>query len=161
MNTDPEAGVVKGTDPASTPYTDAFKDAPPYAAFKGGDSPHHTGESCSEQGCHGTKAFALLIGGTIYKDYKGTIVAPGVEVRVADSNGHAVSTHSAPNGSFYIKSSASNGVAFPAFVGVRDATTTRPMITPLTGAMGSCSAATCHVVGGSPNNGAYYPVHVP
>ena len=89
--------------------------------------------------------------------------AAGVEVRIVDSAGHAASAYSGSNGNFYIRSGSANGVTFPAIVGARDATTTRPMITTLTASMDSCGQTKCHVPGGGPktNTGNYYPIHVP
>jgi hypothetical protein len=149
--------------PRITP--DAFTGAPAFTSMVG-NSAHKPGESCMQSGCHGPAAGAqetsFLIGGTVYKDYKGTIPAPGVEVRVLDMAGHAVSVYSGMNGNFYIHL-ANSTVMLPAVVGVRDGTTTRPMVTTLTPTtgMGSCAAAGCHVIGGSPATGAYYPIHVP
>jgi hypothetical protein len=112
-------------------------------------------------GCHGAGADAggFLIGGTVYADYAGTIPAPGVEIRVRDMAGKAVSVYSGQNGNFFIGLGA--GISFPAIVGARDGMTTRPMVTVLTGTMGSCASAGCHIVGGTPTTGAYYPIHVP
>jgi hypothetical protein len=147
--------------PRVTP--DAFTGAPAFVS-KTGSSPHNAGKSCMASGCHATgggggDAPPFLIGGTVYQDYAGTIPAPGVEVRVLDSKGNAVSVYSGTNGNFYVN--AGSAVAFPAMVGARDATTTRPMVTALTGTMGSCASTGCHVVGGTPASGAYYPIHVP
>jgi hypothetical protein len=105
----------------------------------------------------------MLLGGTVYSDYKGTQPAPGVEVRIVDSAGHSATAHSGPEGNFYILSAGANGVTFPAVVAARDARTTRPMITMLAATMGSCGQTTCHVPGGGPmsNTGSYYPIHVP
>jgi hypothetical protein len=126
-----------------------------------------------KSGCHGPGGgeTPFLIGGTVYKDYKGTIPAAGVEIRVQDMAGHAVSVYSGMNGNFYIHSNGS-GVTLPAMVAARDGTTTRPMITQLTtngfnvgvGTMGSCASGGCHITGGTdggPVSGAYYPIHVP
>jgi len=120
-----------------------------------------------QSGCHATQggrsdAPEFLIGGTVYQDYFGLQPAAGVEVRVVDGNGHAVSAYSGREGNFYVRSSATNGVTFPAVVGARNGTITRPMITTLFGpAMGSCAQSPCHVAGGSPATGSYYPIHVP
>jgi hypothetical protein len=120
-----------------------------------------------QQGCHSSlgghsEAPTFVIGGTVYQDYAGQIPAEGVEIRIVDSSGNAASTYSAHNGAFFLRDSNSNGVTFPAVVGARDGTTTRPMITTLsTSSMGSCGQSTCHVSGGSPANGTYYPIHVP
>jgi hypothetical protein len=84
-------------------------------------------------------------------------------VRILDGAGHAASTYSGSNGNFYIRA-GTDSVAFPAVVGARNATTSRPMITMLsTAGMGSCNQTTCHVPGGGPqtNTGDYYPIHVP
>jgi hypothetical protein len=152
--------------PAATPTPDAFTGAPAYVS-KVGSSPHNAGKSCLSSGCHGGgggDASPFLIGGTVYKDYKGTVPAPGVEIRVKDMAGNTVSVYSGTNGNFYINSSGS-GITLPAIVGARDGTTSRPMITNLTSAaMGSCASAGCHILGGTdggPVSGAYYPIHVP
>jgi len=145
-------------------FQDPFGGAPAYAAMTGSSS-HHAGASCMSSGCHGSgsEAPSFLLGGTVFSDYKGATPAPGVEVRVVDSAGHSATTYSGPEGNFYIRSGNANGVTFPAVVGARDGTTARPMITTLTGTMGSCGQAACHVPGGGPtsNTGNYYPIHVP
>ncbi len=158
----PDAGA-NPNDPAPTAYTDPFAGAPAYASpsKQGGDTSHHPGESCAQKGCHGSGGEGpdFLIGGTVYQDYGGTVAAVGVEVRVMDTQGHAVSTYSQSNGNFYIRSGTSaNGVVFPAVVGVRDANIARPMITQLTGTMGSCAQGGCHV---GADAGGYYPIHIP
>lgn len=115
-----------------------------------------------QSGCHGSGNIeSFLIAGTVFKDYAGTIPYPGVEVRVQDANGRTYTTYSRSNGNFYM-GGGGGSLALPAIVAARDATTTRPMVTQLTTAgMGSCASAGCHVVGGSPSTGAYYPIHVP
>jgi hypothetical protein len=154
-----EGGATQGPPP--TAFNDPFSGAPAYA--KGSSMGSHpdgdeSGTDCTK--CHGKGGDgpALLIGGTVYKDYAGTTPAVGVEVRVVDTQGHAVSTYTNNTGMFAIRSSNANGVVFPAVVGARDGTTQRPMITQLTGTMGSCSQATCHV---GQSAGGYYPIHVP
>ncbi len=155
------AAWVSG-DAASFP--DPFSGAPPFSSQMGTDS-HNAGKSCIESGCHGSVAAAesFLVGGTVYADYKGTTPAPGVEVRIADSTGHATSTYSGPEGNFFITSANAGGVTLPAVVGARTASSIRPMITTLTVSMGSCAQTPCHVPGGSPigATGNYYPIHVP
>jgi hypothetical protein len=143
-------------------FQDPFAGAPAYAS-QTGQSSHNPGQSCMQGGCHGGEAPSFLIGGTIYADYKGMTPAAGVEVRIVDSAGHAASTHTGPNGNFHIPSGSANGVTFPAIVGARSGTTTRPMITTLTSSMGSCGQTHCHVPGGGPVSGTgnYYPIHVP
>jgi len=167
-----DAGAPAAGDGAS--FQDPFAGAGPYSAPDGGKGSHNAGKSCIESGCHvasstcivGGTACPFVIGGTVYLDYKGAAEAgaPGVEVRIVDSAGHVTSTYSGPEGNFYIMSTNSAGVTFPAVVGVRDADGTRPMITALTAAsLGSCGQATCHIPGGGPlsNTGNYYPIHVP
>jgi hypothetical protein len=148
--------------PSTGTTTDAFTGAPPYKSTVG-NSAHHPGESCSSSNCHGPAGgeTTFIVGGTVYKDYKGTIPAPGVEVRVVDAAGKSVSTYSGTNGNFSL-SQGGNAVMFPVMVGIRDGTTTRPMVTAITStAMGSCASSGCHIIGGSPASGAYYPIHVP
>ncbi|MDP9152052.1 MAG: hypothetical protein M3O36_19180 [Myxococcota bacterium] len=155
----PEAGAPPVLPPPRT-TPDAFGGAPPFVS-KVGSSPHNPGQSCMKSGCHGPGGgeTPFLIGGTVYKDYKGTIPAPGVEIRVLDAKGNAMSVYSGSNGNFYIHTSAT--LTPPFIVGARDGTTTRPMVTTITGTMGTCAASGCHVVGGSPMTAAYYPIHVP
>jgi hypothetical protein len=168
VNEDSDGGVTAtGTNPPPTAYTDPFSGAPPYSAQGGGggDTAHNAGKSCMNKGCHptaggGGEAPSFLIGGTVYEDYYGTTPAVGVEVRIVDSAGNAASAYSDRGGSFYIRSSGTN-VTFPAVVGARNGTITRPMITTLTSTMGSCAQSPCHVAGGSPPMGTYYPIHVP
>lgn len=149
------------SNPPPTAYTDPFAGAPAYVSTKPkGDTSHHPGEGCGNQGCHGKGGDgpSFLIGGTVYTDYAGTTPAVGVEIRVVDTSNNAVSTYSQSNGNFYISSGSANGVVFPAVVGARDGTTTRPMITQLTGSMGTCAQNGCHV---GTDAGGYYPIHVP
>lgn len=169
VNVDPasDAGPHAVDAGEASTVRDPFGGAAPYAG-KTGSGTHNAGMSCVHAGCHGSAASAagapgLLLGGTVYTDYKGTNAAPGVEVRIVDAAGHAASTFSGPEGNFYIMSSSANGVTFPAVVGARDAKTTRPMVTVLTADMASCGQAKCHAPGGGPmsNTGNYYPVHVP
>lgn len=175
-----------GIDPPPTPYNDPFAGANPYAkkGGGGGDTPHNAGRACggdNNSGCHssggggGDHGPALLIGGTVYQGYPpdggitqttgdgGTttiaqLPAVGVEVRVLDEHGNALSAYSYSNGVFYILASNAGAVTLPAWVGARDGTTARPMITELTGNMGNCSQSACHV---GTENGGYYRVHVP
>jgi hypothetical protein len=146
-------------------FTDPFAGAPAYVATTIAPS-HNVGLSCIGAGCHaqsGTNpAPNFLFGGTVFADYKGTAPAPGVEVRAVDSVGNVVSVFTGPEGNFYLPASAVKGLSFPLVVGARNATTTRPMITTVTASSGSCGQKACHVRGGgSPDAGAYYPIHVP
>lgn len=145
-------------------FQDPFGGAPLYSAQTGNDS-HNAGMSCIQSGCHGSVAAApsFLVGGTVYADYKGTTPASGVEVRISDAAGHSANAYSGPEGNFYILSTSANGVTFPAVIGARDANAARPMITALTGNMGSCGQTQCHVPGGGSLSATdnYYPIHVP
>jgi hypothetical protein len=156
-----DAGIDSGDGAA---IQDPFAGAPGYTAGQPGGSSHNAGKSCVQSGCHasGGDGPTFLVGGTVYKDYKGTTGAPGVEVRVVDSAGNAASAYSGPEGNFYISAGKSN-LTFPLIVGARDGTTTRPMVTTLTTGMASCGQQGCHVPGGGPttNTGNYYPIHVP
>jgi len=149
---DPFAGApayVKGTDTAGP------------LSLSDPAGPHHIGASCGNGSCHAPGACGaapcFLIGGTAYDEYKGTTPAAGAEIRVLDMQGHAASCYVGPNGNFRILADA--GVTLPAIVGIRDGTTTRPMVTVL--GNGMCATSSCHSVGGSPATGAVYPVHVP
>ncbi len=142
-----------------TPFTDPFAGAPAYVKPQRGDTAHNAGQACGQKGCHGGgEGPTFLIGGTIYADYAGSQPAVGVEIRVVDTNGNAASTYSDSVGNFYIKAGSTN-VAFPANVGARNGSIQRPMITQLTGAMGSCNQAGCHEHPANPQ--AYDPIHIP
>lgn len=166
INVNPYSDGGALSEGGGTSFQDPFAGAPGYTAGTGEDS-HNAGKACLQSGCHGSgggEAPSFLVGGTVYADYKGTTPAAGVEVRIVDSAGHAASTYSSSNGNFYIRSSNAGGVGFPAVIGARNATTTRPMITLLSGpGMGSCGQTKCHVPGGGPQSGTgdYYPIHVP
>ncbi len=168
INVNPYSDAGSGTSSGGgSSFQDPFAGAPGYSPGQPGDTSHNPGQACLQSDCHGGgggEAPSFLIGGTVYADYKGTTPAPGVEVRIVDSAGHAASAYSGSNGNFYIRSSAANGVTFPAVIGARDATATRPMITVLSSpGMGSCGQTKCHVAGGGPQSGTgnYYPIHVP
>jgi hypothetical protein len=172
VNPTSEAGAAGG-EGGGTTFQDPFAGTPGYKAGMSGDGHHNAGQACGQACCHGgggnacqgDTGPAFLIGGTVYTDYKGTTPAPGVEVRIVDSAGHAASTYSASDGNFYIRAASNTtGVTFPAIIGARNASASRPMITKLsTASMGSCGQAKCHVPGGGPqtNSGNYYPIHVP
>lgn len=151
-----DGGVQQGEH---TAFTDPFAGAPAYAKPGKQGNSHNAGMACGNKGCHGGgEGPPFLIGGTVYADYGGTTPAVGVEVRVVDGKGNAASTYSDSGGNFYIKAGTTS-VAFPANVGVRSANAQRPMITPLTGAMGSCGQAGCHEHPANPQ--AYDPIHIP
>ncbi len=164
-NTVNEAGTDDANNPPPTSFTDPFAGQPAYTSKGGGGGgSHHAGESCMQSNCHsagggGGEAPAFLIGGTVYTDYFSTTPAVGVEVRIVDTNNNGASTYSDSNGNFYIHSSTTIG--YPAVVGARNATITRPMITQIsTAAMGSCGQGGCHIPGGKPT-ASYYQIHVP
>jgi hypothetical protein len=168
-----DAGVYDAFPEATVGSTaSAFADAGPYTASSGSlplhvtdDAGHHLGASCGP--CHtagatgtlcGSSAIpCLTLGGTVYQDYKGMVPASGVEIRVVDLKGNAATTYSGPYGNFALTVDA--GVTLPAMVAARDPSSTRPMVTTL--ATGACATAGCHVLGGSPDAGTYYPIHVP
>ena len=153
-----DAGPINGGDgqAGGGSFTDPFAGAPAYVKPSKQGNAHNPGRSCGDKGCHGSggEGPAFLIGGTIYTDYAGTTPAVGVEIRVVDTNNNAASTYSDSVGNFYIRSGSSS-VALPAYVGARDGNISRPMVTQLTGGMGSCNQATCHATGG------YGPIHIP
>jgi hypothetical protein len=162
-----DGSASNGNDGGGASSQDPFAGAPAYAS-QTGQQTHNAGQSCIQSGCHGSGASggtvpSFLVGGTVYADYKGTTPAVGVEVRIVDPAGHATSVYSGPSGTFFLSSGNASGVTFPAAVGARDATTTRPMITTLTSSMGSCGQTHCHVAGGGPltSTGNYYPIHIP
>ena len=151
---------------------DPFGGAPAYVRMTpdagtdlGAAAAHNQGSSCLQSACHapGGMGMTLLLGGTLYDDYYGTTaVKAGVEVRIRDFSGHAISVYTDATGNFFVRAADANGLTFPAVVGVRDGASTRDMITTLSSAtMGSCSESPCHVKGGSPSTGAYYPLHIP
>jgi hypothetical protein len=159
-------GSASGNGTDGSTAGDPFAGAPAYAAQMG-SSTHNAGKSCVAAGCHAPPGVAgappFSIGGTVYTDYLGQTPAPGVEVRILDSSGHATSVYSGPEGNFYLVASSSSSVAFPAVVGARNASATRLMITPLASSSGSCGQSNCHIPGGGSltGTGNYYPIHVP
>jgi hypothetical protein len=145
---------------------DPFAGAPAYAGDAGATT-HNPGLSCITAGCHalsgGTTAPDFFLGGTVFTDYTGTTPAVGVEIRVADANGNAVSAYTGPTGTFFIAAANAKDLTFPVVVGARSGGTERPMITQLGSTQTSCSQQSCHVSGGGPTSdaGNYYPIHVP
>jgi len=165
-----DSGSSGSSGSSGTPAVDAFTGAPAFQPVsnpgtrcrKPGDHPWPNGNPAG-QPCNSCHEHSNAFGGTIYKDMQGAIPAPGVEVRLRDGAGHTVSTHTDQDGNFLM---GGGGVTLPAYVGVRDATMTRPMATELTSAMtGSCAAATCHTgsYSGGPIFGGsgYWAVHLP
>lgn len=156
INPSSREGGTAAEGAAPTTYADPFAGAPAYAAPSPGDTAHHPGEDC--MGCHKSSGPSFFIAGTVYADYAGTALA-GAEIRVVDTNNHAASAYSDAAGNFYIKTGTTN-LVLPAIVGVRTAAFPkgRPMITQLTGAMGSCNQVACHH---HPKTSGYDPIHVP
>ncbi len=159
--------------PESAPgqTTSVFTGQPAYAAPSGklpgnvaqpDGSTHWNGTSCDT--CHksggacGAAYPCLAAGGTVYQDYKGTVPAAGVELRAVDGMGHSVVTWSGALGNFAVLPDA--GLTGALTVGMRTATSTRPMVTIVP--FGGCATAgACHVLGGSPEAGSYFPIHMP
>ena len=91
-------------------------------------------------GCHvaGGAATPFAFAGTAFKDVAGTIPAVGVEVRVRAADGTAVSAYTDQDGNFYHAAA----IAFPASVGVRNATSSHVMMGMPPA--GGCNGAQCH-----------------
>lgn len=113
------------------------------------------GHSCVNE-CHYTPGGAAaakpyVAGGTVYTDNTGTTVVPaGVEVRIKNPDGTAVSAFTDENGNFFIRQGEFD-IQQGAAVGVRDATNTMLMVSKLgAGATGGACANgnACHVKGG-------------
>ena len=139
-------GGEGGVPVAPPPPPSVFKGAVAFAPRNGSNS-HNAGRDCMS--CHrngGDEAPRFALGGTLY-DGAGKAVG-GAEVRLLDANGKATSVYTGTNGTFFI-----NGTGFvaPAWVGVRNATIVRDMITTLQASNGGacsschCTGATCTV----------------
>jgi len=130
------SGVVRPPPPVSV-----FKNATAFATRAGRNS-HNAGKDCMS--CHksgGGEAPRFALGGTLY-DGMGKAVG-GAEVRLVDATGKASSVYTGTNGTFYLNGA---GFAGPAFVGVRNATSTQDMFTALQSSNGgACSS--CHCTG--------------
>ena len=180
-------GGGPGVDEAGAPVTDggsgtetsagppnAFTGAPPYTTvIAGGDTlnANHNfagatpttnplTQACLD--CHGPAGGAstkFAFGGSVFKDTAGTIPAPSVEIRVRDSAGTAMVTHSDVNGNFYaaIAGGGPQPITANSLAGARDNAGNLGAMTP---AMtkptdGSCGGGgTCH-------GGTAGKVHVP
>jgi len=101
------------------------------ASGKGCSGQHNVGKDCLQ--CHGF-AFA----GTIY-DGSGKALS-GVEVRVVDSTGMAISTYSCTNGNFYVQNGSFTA---PGHTAARNAASTTSMVSAMTN--GGCNS--CHCTG--------------
>lgn len=134
-----DAGGIVVTPPPSI----VFQGAPAFVA-RNGPNAHNAGRDCMS--CHrnaGGDAPQFSFGGTLY-DANGSALG-GAEVRIVDTNGKASSVYTATNGTFYQNGS---GFAAPAHIGVRNATASAEMFTPLQAANGgACSS--CHCTGAS------------
>jgi mono/diheme cytochrome c family protein len=131
--------------PPPPPATNAFTGAAAFTSKIGqsarkDDHPwangNPKGQDCSN--CHN-----FFAGGTVFTTAAGTTPAAGVEVRIRDAAGNAVSAWTDQDGNFYIKKSG--GVALPALVGARNATTNALMGATISD--GGCASASCHVAG--------------
>jgi hypothetical protein len=139
-----DGGAIVVTD-AGAPVT-AFTGAPAFASVAGpsarksahnfsGNSPttNPAGRACFS--CHGAGDPSMVFGGTVYADLAGTIPAASVEVRVGSTT-----VHTDQDGNFYLLGAA---LKTSSLTGVRDATSVRPMASPITN--GNCNG--CHTGG--------------
>ncbi len=174
-----EAGVPIGTDAGmgsevSAGPPNAFTGAPPYTTvIAGGDTlnANHNfagatpttnpiNQACLD--CHGPGGGAstkFAFGGSVFKDMAGTIPAPSVEVRVRDTAGNAMVTHTDVNGNFYaaVATGGPQPITANSLGGARDnAGNLGAMSVPFTAATdGSCGGGgTCH-------GGTAGKIHVP
>lgn len=173
-----EAGAPLGTDAGMGADTagppTAFTGAPPYTTvITGGDTlnanhnfpaatptTNPVDQACLD--CHGPGGGAstkFAFGGSVFKDMAGTIPAPSVEVRVRDTAGNAMVTHTDVNGNFYaaIATGGPQPIAANSLAGSRDSTgDVGTMVTAFTGPTnGSCGGGgTCH-------GGTAGKIHVP
>lgn len=135
----------------------AFTGAGPYVATLGPSTRQAThnfatnnpptnpaGQACLA--CHiaGGAAKEFVMGGTVWKDSAATIPSPGIEVRLRDSAGVAVSAFTDVDGNFYFLKGATGTPTPPALAGIRDATTTKLM----GGAIDVANCNNCHKIGG-------------
>lgn len=152
-----DGGVFGNTGPyqqgtaklSSTQPKHADQDAAP--ALQGSQNP--AGHSCVEE-CHSagkpaaTKPYAA--GGTVYTDNGSNApVGAGVEVRIRNPDGKAISVYTDENGNFFIPA-ADFTIQDLAHSGIRNATDTQLMGTTLSAATGGqCATGSgCHAKGG-------------
>jgi hypothetical protein len=87
------------------------------------------------------------IAGTVYNSQAGTAPVAGAEVRVVDAKGTELALiYSDALGNFWADTIV-GGLPGGAVVGVRNATVTKLMGTPLTTQDSGCQKAGCHVAG--------------
>jgi hypothetical protein len=152
-------GGSAGADGGGSPVPpNVFVNAPPFSAHTG-NSTHNAGKDCMQ--CHaggGGDAPRFSFGGTLY-DGSGNAVS-GAEVRLLDANGNGTSVYTGPAGTFYSRGSSFAG---PAYIGVRNASSTQEMLAALPSGSqppastgGACGA--CHCSG---TGCAIAPIHLP
>jgi hypothetical protein len=144
-------GTSGGTDAGTTPPATTgvvFTGAPAFSA-QTGPATHNSGLDCMS--CHGVGGSGpqFEFGGTLYDGAGSPVV--GAEVRFVYANGTSDSAYTSATGTFYQPGTTFVGAAH---VGVRNATTSKEMVTALQpGAQapaatgGACSA--CHCAGAS------------
>jgi hypothetical protein len=137
------ASCVDGGAPPPPPATDAFTGAPAYVMKIAGGT-HNAGRNCMG-GCHN---HGFTFAGTV-TNASGSGVG-GVEVRLVDAKGKAISVYSGSDGNFH----SSTAWTAPAKVGVRSASAKNVMVTALTAANGGCNG--CHASGGTQSK-----IHIP
>jgi hypothetical protein len=150
-------GGSAGADGGGSPVPpNVFANAPPFSSHTG-NSTHNAGKDCLQ--CHaGGGAPSFSFGGTLY-DGSGNPVS-GAEVRLLDANGNGTSVYTGPAGTFYSRGS---GFAAPAYVGVRNASSTQEMLVALQSGSqppastgGACGACHCSGTGCT-----IAPIHLP
>jgi hypothetical protein len=146
-----DGGTTSGDASGPSPFVDAFLGAPVFQSVLGptarrtahnfpGNTPttNPANQACAS--CH--PGFSM--GGTVFKDAQGTIPAAGIEVRVRDATGNALSAYTDSDGNFYLRKPAASTFNYPAHTAVRDATKMTGMVATI--ANGNCASAGCHVV---------------
>lgn len=95
--------------------------------------------SCHKMGGAGPQ---FLFAGTIFQDMNGTTPASDVEVRVLGADNKGYSAHSDTDGNFWYLPGQNEAVAYPAYHGARNASTT--VLMSETATASSCNASGCH-----------------
>lgn len=143
-----DAGADSPAGPDAAPV-DAFTGAPAYTNKLGpstrkaahpfpNDNP--AGRACF--GCHGNNATSFSFAGTVYANAAGTQPAAGVEVRLRDGSGKALSAWTNADGNFFFLLEP-NGDLGVAHAGIRDADGTKLM----KGMASSGDCNDCHKAG--------------
>jgi hypothetical protein len=143
----PAGGVPPGDDdgqtgdpvgqPDSGITTEVACDEP---AATGESGEHNPGQPCLVCHAAGGEGPTFRLAGTIYTGLAGGAPVVGATIRVIDADGSEHTTVSARNGNFWFE----EAIAFPARTSASSCPDTRPMITLLDGASGSCNANGCH-----------------